>query len=78
VVTSPYLTTFGRDFAPSIEAFSGARYGNCLFSVGSSYSEAQVGACDVFSMFAFCRSSLDMNFMKSAAVALFFANSEIA
>jgi len=49
-----------------------------LFSSGSSYSEAQVGACDVFSTFAFCRSSLDMNLMKSAAVALFLANSEIA
>ncbi len=57
MVTSPYLTTFGRDFAVSIEAFSGARYGNCLFSAASSYSEAQVGACEVFSMFAFWRSS---------------------
>jgi len=31
-----------------MEAFSGVRYGNCLISVGSSYSEAQVGACEVF------------------------------
>src|SRR5450759_1446590 len=70
-VTSPYFTAFGRDCAPSIDAFRTVRYANLLVRSASVYSAVHVGALEFANRLAFWVSALLYHFSNASAVPLF-------
>ena len=77
-VASPYLTSFGRGFAVSIDFSRIGKCGNFLRISGSEYRSRLTCAWEVASVSALATSSDDMNLMKSAAVPLLAALVPIA